>query len=550
MSKLSVWYHLPFEFTGGAMPDAKIWREAQAQPSFSQRSYFHRFVSDVLWEQGELTRYEGKCRDVKLRATRIYRSKKEGDRPEGTEEWSDEATTFHCTMPNMEMFLCAQTRSDAPRLGILVIELRLDQVEDGDAPRKSSLADVQNMLEWMRRSYPRWWNNDVPGDALYSLQIDGEKEPLIAPTKTQMEAATGGRSLVMPWISRLLKPFLDEKGQLSHFGDDRSYMTSAIALDTSHAPPGLVMNAVHRGDMMRLAEADKAAFPGDETKPYTPEAYQRPFLDDLWEEVSYNRHAYDPKTDTGNATQYLMTHHHLCMVGAGSYFESDIFPHAGEYYRHMQFLCIHELFRLLQFSQRLSRHVRDCADEGLARKVLLDIRRDFLRFTHLHHFSNVSSQLQPREMFDKLYAAMGIEKLFEEVAAELESATDFLAMQQAEEDAKAAEKRDKLIAIGVPAALAVGVAGMNIWVGVEAPDVPFLGRDGDGDGAGPLPFFTELYQSVVILVLVLAPSAWLARKFLDKKDADSWPLRHGLVWSFMLLLGLTMFAILNTPMGP
>ena len=587
VSKMQVWYHLPFSLNELPDPIAMKesgWSKPDTQIPFEQFNYFHDYVSESLFGCNDKSGVERWVRKnistkspIEFEATRVFRKTKDAQKTDeeiqdtqrsnaerlndaqseiGT---TDEVTKFLGRLFSVELNIVGGVSGQKPQkhrkpaLAIMIVGVELDQVCVGENdtlcdPRSLTLADAQNGLEWIRRIFPRWWKNDVPGDALKTVSYKnshGEKMTLNAWSESEMNQKFSQESRstpVMPWVARLLHPLVTDNHHLDHFGDDRSFMTSAICVDPKQAKASTTFSKIREGDFFRLAEADKAPFNSTEY------AYQKPFLQSLKDQYFYSRHAYDADSQSGNATQYLMSHHHLCTVGVGNYFRTDVLPHTDRYYRHMQYICVLQYYRLLQYSKRLTNLVRDHGEEGQAaefRAELLDIRTDFLRFTHLYHVSNISSQLQPREMFAKLYKAMGLDGMFAEVEAEMQAATEFVVMlegREAQEQAREAQKRaenlNQLIALGVPLTLLVGVAGMNILIGDQmAP----IGADGKpvGLSLSDQVFHFSAAATVIFFVWGLAQLA-----ILQPEEGDKWWDRFSPAYKVLSLVFATIFAAL------
>ena len=70
---------------------------------------------------------------------------------------------------------------------------------------------------------------------------------------------------------------------------------------------------------------------------------------------------------------------------------------------------------------------------------MINIERDFLQFEHLFHFTGLSNQIQPNELFQKWRCALGIDRIFADLEKEIGTATQFLlSIEQREETTVAA----------------------------------------------------------------------------------------------------------------
>lgn len=503
---LRVWYHLPFNIADESAGNEAVvahdlevagWEPKSQNCTLQQAHYFHSFVSSALWEGGRQNvpalfdhfhkpRYAGSPFDaifdspwksgaIEFVRRRVFRGRIKSVELRRLRERSDRKSV----MRGFGMLIVCVEFRDASNT--VVRRGRKDGVGDFKA---MTLADAQDALDLTRRLFPRWHSfddPDLPGDALSRVRCVGA-----APTAKEMNLAhEGGEGTpLMPWVRDLVSPYaLDGEGS-DHFGDERAYITSALLLGTggeSERHAFDLLTRVKESDLFRLAEVDRR---GDDYN------YNKKFLQTLAPSYFYTRQSPDPDTGTGQTSLFITSSHHLCVVGTGRYFknvilgngieESHDIGHVEEYYRHMQFLCVFEYCRLIQFSKRLTHLIRMSGDRMTSNgtlsgdgsefgETLTRIRDEFLDFTHLHHFSNISSQLQPRELFSRLYQAFGLSERFAEVEKELEAATSFHDMR-----VNAAERRDsanlnRLVSAGVPLSLIIGAAGMNLFSGRDAP---------------------------------------------------------------------------------
>lgn len=480
---LTIWYHLPFSIeSGDRYMDMMGWTKAKRSASQDQQKYFHSFVTSALfqngakepriehWERSDLAS-RGSDSD---KCDTIIDMQADRDNDGGLTTY-----TFRARVNDVSLRLnrpdTAMTQA-TPGMGILVVGLTF-QVVSNSAPREVAtsdlpggrnltLADAQNIIDWSRRAFARW--NDTVGPQGAETKILGD---MIARLRVLDHVDNGkwqsvdGLFSVAPWVKCLLKPWTAELDAV-FFGDERSFVTSAITLEKAReVTDRAALLSIKDADLFRLAEVDPAGL---------GLPYQDPFVNDMLETYRYKRHAPAPDGGSGNATQILLTHHHQCLTGAGTFMENALLDHTEQYYRHLQFICVYEMFRLVQFSQRLTRIVERKSDPDATSDFpaeLAQLRADFLEFTHLHHFSNVSLQLQPREMFTQLRKAMEIDTLFQEVEEELRVATEFQQAQDAKAAAGRAERLNDLLAFGVPLSLIAGLAGSNLFIGDNHPSV-------------------------------------------------------------------------------
>ena len=367
------------------------------------------------------------------------------------------------------------------------------------------------------------------GDAMSQVILD-QMNPLFAQSAEKDKAAfvaTGSPEL-LPWVQKLLDPLKIDGTNFALFGDERAYMASVVALECEKGQERPALLSVHDGDLFRLAEADSAGDGG-----YN---YQKPFLDTLRDKYFYQRHAPDPSGKFGNSTLHLMSQHHLCAIGAGEWAAGEMAINMRLFYRHMQFLCIYEYFRLIQFSQRLSRIVRGMDEKTVEfRKAVLEVRQDFLTHTHLHHFENVSSQLQPHEMYEKLQVAMGLPGMFDELSRELHSAAEFAAMSDAREQAERIHELNAMVGVAAPVGIAATIAGVRL--GNDAILQDYL--PADVSASHPLIGFIWVLG---IPVAIMMTALWLYLQATGSKSR-----LKSRAWQVLVIAVLVMFAAMAVP---
>jgi hypothetical protein len=540
-SAVELWLHLPLLLPKGCDPGRRCWtRSEESEPDdadrpakqpgdvdgrprggeqdYANHTYFHGYASDAIWGRGgdavfetfALRRdasaaqwmarrsfydsakiYGGRLRTVELRRVR--------DGSLGLSDvWSDRL-------------------DDGRRLAVLTVGLTIDRVEHRDLAgtttrpeKRLTLADAQDGIDAIRRTFPRFWSGqaggpDVPGDAmdLFALveghvaleAFDRSLAPAYrCPPKDEFRKAFSksaeGRWRIprLPWVDRLFQTIDDCDGNIELFGDERAFVTSAIGV----SPLGVAklsdlkfpgerreaetFRAIHPGDHYRLAELDRA---GQDGWNYPPEFLQRHGADWL-----YTRHALSVD-GPGNGTMYYITRHHLgglCCGNAdsteGYSFVPQLCGDVATYYRHMQFLTVFEYYQVLSFSARMARLVKiSTTDKTAFREGFTEIRQAFLRHVHLHHFAEVSSQIQPAEMFARLRREMRIDELHREVEQEMAAAADYANQLGAVEQSERGERLGRLAAVFLPLSLLTGALGMNVLVGPHAPRQGWLALD-------------------------------------------------------------------------
>lgn len=377
--------------------------------------------------------------------------------------------------------------------------MTLELIHEPGAGSGLALAEAQTVIDYLRRAYPGYWQEDkttaglCPSDVVL-MGAGGAPIGAGEPVGGRAEATEWAREHRVPrvfhWWRALLAP-LRLKGEDGHGPEWRHILDERLSLMTwlslsgaSGGTPADDLALVSPGDWMRIAAADAA---GDADMPYNAT-----FLDEtLGATAFYDRFFPGPGMAPDQATRYLFAGYHLAMVGASSFFDVIVVEHFRRHYRQMVFLALLEFATLLAFSSRITALVADTIDrsDDFPRR-LQRIEEDFLQFTHLHRFTNVSNHLQAKEMFTKLRHSLQLDVLYEDVRQEIKSAVDFSFAQQQSDQTRATQRLTEVATLGLPAALAVGAAGMNVLVGGDTLDVPWLG----GEPGSFSRLWTDLFQ--------------------------------------------------------
>lgn len=564
IAELKVWYQIPFSILAIVDLERVGWKECARSGSDDQRNYFHSFVSDALYgDGGRKPLIEHWVRECGVCGF-------EAERDTIGEGRLVERHTFQGQIDSVELrrHLPSCPEEDLgphnPGLGVLIVGVCIKSVSRctfdtmgrlqsaSNEPSQITLQDAENALEWLRRIFSRWKakahkqvledgsNPERPGDSLSRVRVRSGAE-------WNVWKDGGALFEIEPWINDLTAPYslgsplAGHMMNAAHFGDERAFMTSAIHLasDAGGASDREVFKRIDEAHLLRLAEADAGG---------SGWLYQETFSRQQLASYHYQRHAPDPLADNGNLNHILIAPHHQCHLGIGEYWREYIADNVEKYYRDMQFLCIFEYYRLLQFSQRLTLAVKEKRDDGRDkpevqmrfRQRLQGIRADLLEFTHLHHFSNVSSQIQPREMFTMLYDNMGLQGMFEEVSDEIAAANDFLALTEEQASAERAERLNNLVSYGVPLSLIAGLMGANIFVGEGGMTVP---------GGTEFGFRTQLFQLMMLVAVVGIGWATLTFFFQRNVTTERPPLKGAGIWFSTGIIGAALAGLLYFYVG-
>jgi hypothetical protein len=297
----------------------------------------------------------------------------------------------------------------------------------------------------------------------------------------------------------------DQLGYWRHVVDERMptlltvSVTAPEPLDLTH-----YYKQIRQGDYVRLCFADNAnRDPGkaeNQDYPSDPTTYADFDI----------ANAYDRYRSCG--TRFLFSGYALVAVGAGEKFDNYIRSHMRRHYFQMMLLVQFEAATLLAFSTQISGAIAqfetDNSDRRIAhfREHMHAIQEEFLQFVHRFRFTGVSNQIQGREMFDRLRDRLGLEKLFDEVRADIESANTYLfaraqadASEEAGAAADAATRLGRIAAVGVIGGFATSFLGMNF---LAQPDL-FGWLPGSLTCLGKLTLKGHLFLTLLVAGVIL-----------------------------------------------
>lgn len=498
---------------------------APSQQAYQEFVYFHPFVQRFLY---------GSARDRQDSPFQIFRR---------TDLAEIGATIFQGARGRL-----IQIRLSVQRLHLyvtdtgnvmLVLELssddglaradlpRYDPESDPTAkPERLSLADVQALLNILRRTYPPYWDhNGLAGQCPAEVALhwtDGRGVQRFTMPDPRACARAIDRTRHPPvaqhW-AELLAPLTvasacRDAGSCSpvlrHVVDERIPLMALIGVEDP--------TQIRPGDWYRLAFADD---PGAGAYPYG-----RTFLEGLGARHFYDRF-WDP--EKGFATRYVQSGYCFAMVGQDNgFYRGVLLEHFRRHYFQMRLILHFHHATLLTLSDRLSqaidRHGRDRKLRHLRRAVHA-VQLDILCFTHRYWFESVSNHVQPQELFEAWRAEVGTKRLFDQLNREAAESDRFLQTEEQAEQTKAAHRLNRVGAGVAGFVLTTGLLGMNLLVPARdaqtglVPDPAAWWSNADL-GEELVYFGGALGLSfgllIVIYLLVRSPEplgAWLRRRF-------------------------------------
>ena len=353
-------------------------------------------------------------------------------------------------------------------LGVAILVL---EVSAGDDPciiaangrPHLTLAHAQALQNALRRLYPPYFEDD--GTPEYPARIGISDKTYVSKNEDWRGQVARERTnpLAQFWRDLLSPLGVEGYHPAKHPGgvwrqiiDER--LPSMCFIETEHG------KRVRRGDFMRLCFADN---PSNDRYPYAEE-----FLKDFEREHCYDRHWYG---DYG--TRYLFSGYAMVMIGTGAkpktkpgerFFRDVLQPHFRRHYFQMGLLNQLQVAALLAISHDLSQSADVRETEGgpadRLRERAAALQRRFLAFQQHYWFTQISNQLQAREMYALWRERLGTQELHEEVKEQLENVNDFLDGRWQEKMQTSAERLNIVAVLGLVFGLTASILGMNVVV--------------------------------------------------------------------------------------
>ena len=227
-----------------------------------------------------------------------------------------------------------------------------------------------------------------------------------------------------------------------------------------------------RGDTVRLAFASG---PGDrKAAPYSER-----FLADFERQHCYDRFYHEHASGSGPNTRFLLCGHALTVLAEGdpSTVEDNERGLLGQF-RHQYFLlfliCHFHKAALLMLSDRLVAAVKrlEAGSQRSAREFRREVYRlqeAFMRFTQRYWFSDVSDQVQARDLFRIQRAQLDNEQLYRDLRSEIFDSVQYLDSDILRRQTGSMHRLTAVTIVGLIGTVATGFLGMNL---ISAADQP------------------------------------------------------------------------------
>jgi hypothetical protein len=500
--------------------DAMAWQQHQAL------CYFHPTVRSFLFGSRRIAdNSKGNAPNDYLRAFRRHDVQRVWVRVWNTDAKAVETRVFKVVRCDLALF--------QPDVGVLQLELQADIGSNQGWP----LSAVQRVRDELRRLFPPYvsdwptergmhgghcpvsvgWSSDgANASAQSTMDLSGAQ--VLKRFLSVESAAAGSAAPGLPmdaealpvfehWAAWLgLDDFLKTQGwRWLSPGDDRLPSLAFVALDN---PRGL-----SRGDWVRLGFADA---PGSDELPYA-----RGALVDFEARYCYDRFWHEASDSTDAPSRIMNCGYAFTMVG--SFADKGFFmnPLNGAWVAfrqiyarmglvaHFQKAALHgSLARLSALAWRQSDGSLSY-DQPDMHERLKRFYAEFLEFTQVYWFDEVSPQSQGVELFEMWQRELRSKALYEEVRQELKDLVEYMNTRAAQRQADEAIKQTRVaedftrvaVVLGVVGVVA-GLLGMN-WLPLDAEPWTL---------ESPFSWANLVWLAAALLVtMALAVATWIRR---------------------------------------
>lgn len=468
--------------------DAKGWTEVDDhleylgktsdKSAYAEFVYFHAYIQDFLYDRIDPKACDKKRRE---RSLRLFERKNRGvldvglnisgstlDRPERVR------VSFCLPVERLNLYLFELG------VAILVVEVATGidpKVMQGDEEVALSLTHAQALQNALRRLYPPYFlpktivkdeANDIPEYPAYRTWSEKKNAEAIKPSQWIAYIAGGTekrRNPIDPVWSTILAPLVVEGEPQTGFGKWRQIIDERI--------PSMVFLGVRDASPIEHYDFSRLCFLDDPGQDYL---YAKPFLRGFEKEHFYDRFWYGKYR-----TRFMFSGYSMVMLGTGEpkdkdtpgkdddFFHYVIVEHFRRHYFQMGLLIQFQFAALLALSHRVSEAVKlkKCKGESSFRKAMLALEDEFLEFEQRYWFSQVSNQMQAREMYDLWLKQTRVGKIYEEVRDQVRAGNAYLDAREQQEQTGAMTRLSVVAAFGVVIGAAMAFLGMNV---LASPD--------------------------------------------------------------------------------
>lgn len=443
----------------------KNWTETTISKNYAEQVYFHPFIRQFLYGDADTPANIKVCERHDIHTIKVILVCHRRN-----EEKNDEFILINksvcLTVERVQMYLFEEVN-----IAILAMEVSSKRIE--------CIQDIEDFLDQFRRAYPPYWNKGIAGHSPKSVeffskdnqslvvsnfeQVDHFQQDVVE--KKNFPVATHWEYLLQPLVRYTGKNENSNKIRYQQIEDERIPYMAHLAFDC----PLLLT----RGDFIRLALADGAG--NSDTFPYA-----EPFLKDFEQRYCYDRF-WEEKANSWLNTRYTCCGYAFTMIGEyymgvnkktndsepGFFIHEETggLSHFRRHYFMMGLIAHFHKAALLVLWDKLAKAVAKFTKKEASRrefkKEVHDILEELLHFTHRYWFTELSNQVQPKELFDWWSHHLGTRELFDRVMKEAQDAHQFLEMEEQKQQTDITIRLTVVATIGLAIGLVLGFFGGN-----------------------------------------------------------------------------------------
>jgi|GEM_PF-4517452 len=463
-------------------PLAAVRLRPQDSPAFDRFSYqefvyFHSFIQKVLYPRGG--EQDGR--------TTIFERK--GPIRLGLDLQDDKKRSYTYTLRIERLWLYIFD------IGVAVAMVELHEAAPGAWQTLTSLDAVLRVQNAIRRVYPPFFGVDKLAGT--GQPRDASREVLEYPLCVRLDGP-GLENRAYPTDPAAFEAMVRDKDRTPfarHWGDLLAPLRIAGTLgDTAPDAPAGAPEWEQTMDerlpsMTFLMSPDAGKMQHhhwvrlgcmDEPSDFLP--YSAAFLAETFDKSAfYDRHWHANSDDPARSwgTRFVLSGFgFVCCATDNAFPEKLITHHFSRIYAGMGLLLHLQHAALLSLSSALS----DVAEKGGGdleehQQRMKALQQRFNTFVQRYWFTNVSNQMQARELYDQWKRELGLDALFREVNEQMKDAAAFLDSRLQMRQSDAALRLNQMAALGLPVALTSGLLGMNVVISDKFfPDWLFASR--------------------------------------------------------------------------
>ena len=395
----------------------------------------------------------------------------------------EDITGARLALPGEEPIRLAVKRVEVllirPLVLVLVIELSNEDAQGQRVPL--TLDRVLCLQNSIRRAYPAYFDDKgQPGDALASFEWEGTGLPSQGP-----HGLGAPESEFREWVRRHKEPPLYAHwrvlfgDRLRPLGEGKGGLSLKQIID-DRIP---AMSYLQAGNLSQVSQDDLDRLPAFDPPGLT---YSDEFREAARRVSVYGRFSHWGTTYHSNGTSFAL----LCGTGTPDY----LLDHFRRHYADMGMIAHYQHAALLYFEDAMAALARDLSNRSTEeefsdpvwRQKVRNLLQRFLKFRTRSYFTEVSNQVQGRELFTLWIERLGTPALFRSVAETADRIYQTLEDHEAKELAKAQTSlaRTAEYGIGLSLFLAGAATVLSVIQLSPPPEGVFDGRIGAAVAVG------------------------------------------------------------------